>query len=67
MENKNWNLSNQSNFETSKVSASQTFMSKVFAWMFAALAVTAVTAFYVAGNESILKSLISEPLIFSVV
>jgi FtsH-binding integral membrane protein len=60
MENKNWNLSNQTNFESSNTSTTQTFMSKVFAWMFAALAVTSITAFYVAGNESIIRSLLTE-------
>ncbi len=38
----------------------RTFMSGVFTWMFIALAITAVTAFYVASTPSILQLMVTE-------
>lgn len=59
MEN-NWNFINQSQHSQTSSGSLQAFMSKVFGWMFLALAITAVTSMYVASSESILKSLVSE-------
>ncbi len=39
---------------------SRTFMSSVFAWMFAALAITAVTAYLTATSETLLRMLLNE-------
>ena len=48
-------------------SRSMTFpalMQKVYLWMTLALAVTGLTAFYVAGNEQILYSIVGNPILF---
>lgn len=58
MEN-NWNLSGNTSYSGGISQTSQKFLTRVFGWMFAALFITALTAFYTAGNESILRSLIS--------
>ncbi len=41
-------------------SSVQSFMTAVFSWMFIALAITAVTAYYVASTPSIMQLMISE-------
>jgi hypothetical protein len=58
MEN-NWNIINDRSYTGSVSQSSQRFLTRVFGWMFAALLITAATALYTAGNESILRSLVS--------
>ncbi len=40
-----------------QASVAQSFMTNVFSWMFLALAVTAVTAYFFASNENLIGSL----------
>jgi hypothetical protein len=53
-----WNFTTAS--ETQSVGMSKTFMANVFAWMFAALSITAFTAYYIASDESILRMMFNE-------
>jgi uncharacterized protein len=59
MENKNWNFSptQTSNVETN--SLSKTFMANVFSWMFAALTITALVAWWFSSDLSLLRPLIN--------
>lgn len=58
METSNFNFVNQSSEQTQTMS--KTFMSSVFSWMFAALAITSVVAYYF-GNSMELLSLLVDP------
>ncbi len=45
--------------DISQTSAAQSFMTSVFSWMFLALAITAVTAYFFASSEQLIGSLIN--------
>lgn len=61
MNNNNWNLSgsnSQSISGTDSSSMSKTFMANVFSWMFAALTITAVIAFWFSSDPSMMQPLL---------
>lgn len=61
MNNNNWNLSgsnSQSISGSDSSSMSKTFMANVFSWMFAALTITAVIAFWFSSDPSMMQPLI---------
>lgn len=53
-----WNFSTAS--ETQSVGISKTFMANVFAWMFAALSITAFTAYYIASDDGMMRMMFNE-------
>lgn len=61
MNNNNWNLSgsnSQSISGSDSSSMSKTFMANVFSWMFAALTITAVIAFWFSSDVSMMQPLL---------
>lgn len=57
-DNRNYNQTYNQEFSTQTLA--QTFMAKVFTWMFLALAVTAFTAYTFAGSPSLMGLMVSE-------
>ena len=58
MENNNWNISQDSQSQTT--SSVKSFMANVFSWMFAGLAITTVAAYYFASDLSLMSTLANE-------
>ncbi|MBQ7663894.1 Bax inhibitor-1/YccA family protein [Pseudoprevotella muciniphila] len=64
LDNNNYGTSSVKPVEVARESAYATLMRNVYIWMTLALVVTAMAAYYVASNESLLYSIAGNPILF---
>ena len=64
LDNNNYGTSSVKPVEVARESAYATLMRNVYIWMTLALVVTAMAAYYVASNESLLFSIVGNPILF---
>ena len=58
MENNNWNITQDASSQSA--SSAKTFMASVFSWMFVALTITTIAAYYFASDMSLMSTLANE-------
>ena len=58
MENNNWNITQD--VSSQSASSAKTFMASVFSWMFVALTITTIAAYYFASDMSLMSTLANE-------
>ena len=58
MENNNWNITQDASSQST--SSAKTFMASVFSWMFVALTITTIAAYYFASDMSLMSTLANE-------